>query len=309
VGLFSRTNSVNPVGDPVPVPLYKFLSLMDPDPDREVVMKLSDTSTLGAARLLALASLLLAFGAIGFEAAVAQRLVSPNFAGEQQPSVSSPSASTGSAILTPELTADLLAAHLHYSDAISAYKRITPQTPAIYNKMGMAYQHLSLYNEARYNYDRAIKLDRKYAPAYNNLGTIEYHNKDLRHAERLYRKSIKLEPKSAPFWSNLGAAYLAEKKYRDGAEAYQRAFILNTDIFQDVALNGIHEASSSEDMAKMYLCFAGIYAQAGLKTEALNYLRKALLEGFHDRQAIQQDQQFAALHGDPAFEQLLARQR
>ena len=271
-------------------------------------MKLSNASAIRAARYLALASLLLALGAAGLQAALAQRLVSFGSTDQQQPSASNATSTTGLPVITPELNADLMIAHQRYEEAISAYKKITPQTANIYNKIGMAYQHLSLFPEARYYYDRAMKMDRKYAPAYNNLGTIDYHDKDMKHAERLYRKSIKLNPKTASFWSNLGAAYLADKKYRDGAEAYQRAFVLDTDIFQEIALNGIHETASGEDMAKMYLCFAGIYAQAGLKAEAVDYLRKALREGFHDRQALQQDQQFAALHGDPAFEQLLSRQ-
>ena len=270
-------------------------------------MKSSNPPAIRVARYLALASLLLALGAVGLQAALAQRLVSFSPADQQQPSASNATSTTDLPVMTPELNADLMVAHQHYDDAISAYKKITPQTADIYNKIGMAYQHLFLYNDARYSYDRAVKMDRKFAPAYNNIGTIEYHNKDNRHAERLYRKSIKINPKTPAFWSNLGAAYLAEKKYRDGAEAYQRAFILDTNIFQNIALNGIHETASGEDMAKIYLCFAGIYAQAGLKAEAVDYLRKALLEGFHDRQALQQDQQFATLHGDPAFEQLLAR--
>ena len=272
-------------------------------------MKSSNASTIRIARWCALASLLLAFSAAGSNRAMAQRLVGFGLADRQQPTASNSIANTDLPVMTPELSADLLVAHQQYESAISAYKKLAPQTASINNKIGMAYQHLSLFPDARYYYGRAMKMDRKYAPAYNNLGTIDYHDKDMKHAERLYRKSIKLNPKTASFWSNLGAAYLADKKYRDGAEAYQRAFVLDTDIFQEIALNGMHEFTSSEDMAKMYLCFAGIFAQAGQKAEAVDYLRKALLEGFHDRQALQQDQQFAALHGDPAFEQLLSSQR
>lgn len=256
---------------------------------------------------VALTGLLLAICTIGSHVATAQRLLSVVSTDRQQPSSAS-TAKDELPVLTPEVDADLLAAHKRYEDAIIAYKNLTPQTAAIYNKIGMAYQRLAMYSDARYYYTRAMKMDRKFAAPYNNLGTIEYHEKDNKHAERLYRRSIKLSPSTAAFWSNLGAVYLAEKKYHDGAEAYQRAFMLDSSIFDDIALNGLHEFSSNEDMAKMYLCFAGIYAQAGLKAEAVDYLRKALLEGFHDRQSVQQDQQFASLHGDPAFEQLFPTQ-
>ncbi len=267
----------------------------------------SSPSTLRLARWIALAGLLLTCCTASSQVTTSQRLLNFVATDHQQPS----SASTPNdalPVMTPELNADLLVARQHYDQAITAYKKLTPQTAEIYNKIGMAYQHLQMNADARFYYGRAIKLDRKYAPAYNNLGTIEYHDKNLRHAERLYRKAIKLNPKTAQFWSNLGAADLASKKYRDGAEAYQRAFMLDSTIFDEIALNGLHEVTSDEDMAKMYLCFAGIYAQAGQKAEAVDYLRKALLLGFHDRQALQQDQQFASLHGDPAFDQLFPTQ-
>jgi tetratricopeptide (TPR) repeat protein len=278
----------------------------DPGTDQEVVMKSPTASTLRPALWIALAAFLVAITAAHSNVASAQQLISYGHINNQEPP--KPAASADLPVMTPELDADLLAARQHYPEAIAAYKKLTPQTAEIYNKIGMSYQRLSMNADARYFYDRAMRLDRKFAPAYNNVGTIEYHEKDNKHAERLYHRSIKLDPKVASYWTNLGAAYLAEKRYRDGAEAYQHAFTLDTGIFQDIALNGIHEFTSSEDMAKMYLCFAGVYAQAGLKDQAVEYLRKALLEGFHDKHGLQQDQQFASLHGDPAFEKLLGNQ-
>ncbi len=270
-------------------------------------MKSSNASTRRIVNASIAAALLLAFCTLASSRAAAQRLLSVVSTDHQQPSTAANS-STEPQVMTPELYADLFAARQHYDEAIAAYRRL-PENAQIDNKIGMAYQRLHMIAAARSYYGRAIKLDRKYAPAYNNLGTIEYHDKDLRHAERLYRRAIKLEPKTAQYWSNLGAAYLARQKYHDGAEAYQRAFVLDPDIFQEIALNGLREATSSEEMAKMYLVFAGIFAQAGLKTEALDYLRKAFLEGVHDKNAVQQDQQFASLHGDPAFEQLFPQHR
>jgi tetratricopeptide (TPR) repeat protein len=273
-------------------------------------MKSPNASTLHPARWITLAAVVLAFTVARPNAATAQQLISYGHLNTHNNNQEPPKPATSAdlPVMTPELDADLMVAHQHYSDAIAAYKKLTPQTAEIYNKIGMAYQRLSANTDARYYYARAMRLDRKFAPAYNNLGTLEYHEKDNKHAERLYHHSIKLDPKVAAYWTNLGAVYLAQKKYRDGAEAYQHAFSLDSDIFQDIALNGIHEFTSSEDMAKMYLCFAGVYAQAGLKDQAVEYLRKALLEGFHDKQVLAQDQQFASLHGDPAFEKLVGNQ-
>ena len=42
-----------------------------------------------------------------------------------------------------------------------------------------------------------------------------------------------------------------------------------------------------------------------MKAQAILYLRKAINEGFKDRQQLQQDQQLATLHGNPEFEALV----
>jgi len=217
-----------------------------------------------------------------------------------------PTAGSQSAVITPELLADMMVVHGRYEDAIDAYRKIRPQTAEIYNKIGIAYQRMARDEDAISNYGQATRLDRKFAAPYNNLGTVYFHQRDNKKAQRLYRKSIKLDAATAPFWSNLGAVYMAEKKYSDGAEAYEKAFLLDPDIFEDIALNGIQQFESPEELAKMYLTFAEIYAHAGMKTEALLYLHKALEQGFKDTQKLQQDQQLATLRGTPEFDKLVA---
>ena len=72
-----------------------------------------------------------------------------------------------------------------------------------------------------------------------------------------------MDAATAPFWSNLGAVYMAEHQYSNGAEAYEKAFLLDPDIFQEIALNGIAQNESPAELAKIYLTFAEIYAHAG----------------------------------------------
>jgi tetratricopeptide (TPR) repeat protein len=274
--------------------------------DWEVVMK---STTMEWVRWTGMAGLVLACGMLA-GGAVAQTQNTLNFGhtlGGQTDQQPSPSASSAELpVVTPELRADMLVAHGQYKEAIEAYRKIQPQTAELYNKIGIAYQHLAMDQAAMENYDRAFHMDHKLAAAYNNLGTVYYHENDNKRAKRLYKKSIKLDAQTAPFWSNLGAVYLAQKQYSDGAEAYERAFTLDPNIFQEIALNGFRQDESPQELAKMYLCFAEIYAHAGMKTEAIDYLRKALHEGFKDTQKLQQDQQFASLRGTPEFEQLVS---
>ncbi len=263
------------------------------------------STTLNIARWIGLAGLIGAFCAAGSMGALAQGYNMVSFGHVDQ---QSPSSATNAdlPIITPELRADMLAVRGHYRDAIDAYGKIEPQTAELLNKIGIAYQRMGMDSEAIAFYDRAARMDHKYAAVYNNLGTVYFRQDDNKRAKRFYKKSIRLDAQMAPFWSNLGAVYLAQKKYSDGAEAYEKAFNLDPDIFQELELNGLHKNESPEDLAKMYICFAEIYAHAGMKTEAIVYLQKALLEGFSDKQKLVQDQQLATLRGTPEFEHMVS---
>lgn len=256
----------------------------------------------GFVRWTGVASLVFACAAVASVSAVAQTQNSLNFRHVDQ---QSPSASSGTTVATPELQADILAVHGRYAEAIDAYRRIEPQTAQIYNKIGIAYQRMAMDEDAIANYSRATRLDRKFAAPYNNLGTVYFRQNDNKKAQQLYKKSIKLDAATAPFWSNLGAVYMAERKYSDGAEAYEKAFLINPDIFQEIALNGLQHNESPQELAKMYLTFAEIYAHAGMKTEAILYVHKALDEGLQGREKLQDDQQLATLHGTPEFDAIV----
>lgn len=234
--------------------------------------------------------------------AMAQTHNTLNFGHVDQQSPSSANAEP--AVVTPELMADMMVVHGHYAEAIEAYRKIRPQNAQIYNKIGIAYQRMAKDEEAIENYAQATRLDHKFAAPYNNLGTVYFHENDNKRAQQLYKKSIKLDAATAPFWSNLGAVYMAERRYSDGAEAYEKAYLLDPDIFQEIALNGIAQNESPAELAKIYLTFAEIFAHAGKTTQAIYYLHKAIDEGFRDRQQLQQDQQLATLRGNAEFDAL-----
>jgi tetratricopeptide (TPR) repeat protein len=260
------------------------------------------TPVMYCARWARLSVALLLFSGIGSHSAVAEDTFAAGHASQQtSTSVSPPQMPQ----LSPETLADLLAVHQKYLEAITAYQNLNPKTAKIYNKIGAAYEHLLMDDDAKAGFEHALKMDKKFAEAYNNLGTVYYHEKDYGKAERLYKKAINLKNTDAAVYSNLGALYLARNKFQDGAEAYQRAFILDSNIFQEVAEAGIPNSASMADLANMNFCFAKIYAQAGMNNLAIEYLRKAIMEGFHDKAGLQQDQEFAGLHGMPEFQKLI----
>lgn len=262
------------------------------------------STTMRFVRWTAVVGLVCACGFVASRGAMAQTQSTLRF-GHSDQQVTPYAGSTAAPVITPELRADMLVVHGRYAEAIDAYRKIRPQTAELYNKIGIAYQRMAKDDEAIANYGQATRMDRKFAAPYNNLGTVYFHENDNKRATKLYKKSIKLNAATAPFWSNLGAVYMVERKYSDGAEAYEKAFLLDPDIFEEIALNGIQQFESPQELAKIYLTFAEIYAHAGMKVEAMVYLHKALQEGFTNRQQLQQDQQLATLRGTPEFDQLV----
>ena len=260
------------------------------------------------ARSTVLPILLLAFVANGARATVDGGATTTRDASQQIAKPISASDLSGNTLVTPEVEADLLVIHHKYLNAIAVYKQITPQTARIEDKIGVAYEHMFMDQDAKAYFDRALKTDRKFAQAYNNLGTIAYHEKNYKRAERFYKRAIRLDANNASVYGNLGTLYVARKQFRNAAESYQRAYMINPGIFQEIAENGIEESSSVEDLQAMNYCFAQIFAQAGRNDLAVLYLEKAISEGFHDKAKLHQDTQFAGLRGTPEFERLLSSQ-
>jgi len=268
-------------------------------------MKIHKIHAMQFARWAGVSLLFLGLGITESRAGTAHRMLAAEDASQQQTQISKPAPAPEFPQLSAEAAADLLVAHHRYLAAITAYDKIEPVTARILDKKGIAYEHMFMDADAKNSFQRAMKLDNKFAPIYNNLGTIYYHERDYKRAERYYKRAIHLDGKAASFYGNLGTLYVARKKFHDAAEAYQRAFMIDSNVFQDIAENGIAESDSVQDLQAMNYCFAQIYAQAGMNDLAIRYLQKAVSQGFHDKNRLEQDQQFAGLRAMPEFQNLL----
>ena len=208
--------------------------------------------------------------------------------------------------LSPEMRGDLFMIHHQYLDAIDAYRKAPRDSAVVWNKLGIAYHHMFAFDQAKIDYEQALHLNPRYGEALNNLAAVYYAEKDYKRAEKLYRRALRLMPNSATAYNNLGTAYFADGKTKQGAEAYRTAFSLDPQVFSGDPLQTISEASSSEERARVDYCLAELYAQAGMKDKAIEYLRKALDAGFNDSKRLMQDQEFASIRKTPEFEQLVA---
>jgi tetratricopeptide (TPR) repeat protein len=217
----------------------------------------------------------------------------------------SPVPASSQHILPPETRGDLLMAQGQYVAAIKVYRQVPGNSAIVSNKIGMAWQHLFAVDEAKLNYERALRLKPNYPEAINNLGTIYYAKKNYKKAIKLYRRSLKLMPRSATVYNNLGAAYFAQGKLRQGTTAYQKAFAINPAVFSSSSFEGIPELGSTGQQALQNYCLAELFARAGDTDHAIEYLRKALAEGFSDRKRVMRDNDFASLRKTAAFAQLM----
>jgi len=210
--------------------------------------------------------------------------------------------------VSAEQRGDILLARQQYLAAIDAYRQ-APVTAETLNKLGIAYHHLFALDEARKDYQRALLIRPNYPEAINNLGAADFIEGRYKDAIKLYRRALKLMPHSAVIAANLGTAYFARGKYTDGLEAYQDAFRLDPNVFDSDATTLVQGPTDSRDRARQDYCLAELFAEAGDQTRAIEYLRKALNDGFHDTNRLMQDSDFAKLRTTAQFAQLMAEQK
>jgi tetratricopeptide (TPR) repeat protein len=209
--------------------------------------------------------------------------------------------------LSPEERGDLFMARKMYRDAIDAYTQGSKDSPVLWNKTGIAWHQLGQLDRARAYYEHAMKLNPRYSEAQNNIGTVYYAQKSFRRAISAYRKAIAINPDSASFHKNLGTAYFARKQDTLAMAEYRQAIGLDPNVFENRSLFGVVlEESNVEDRARYHYSLAKLYASGSRADLALQYLRKALEEGFRDKKKIEEAPEFQAMRDMPEFKELLA---
>lgn len=211
--------------------------------------------------------------------------------------------------LPPEARGDLYLARGDYVLAIEAYRE-APPTAVVWDKMGVAWHHLDAIREARHDYQRALLIRPNYPEAINNLGATYFAQHNYKKAIRLYEHALRLMPGSAVIAANLGTAYFARGKFRQGLDAYRQAFQIDPEIFDAAdSLSNVPGNTDRAYRAHEDYCLAELFAQAGIEKQAIEYLTRALNEGFEDRREIMQSSVFAQLRKTQEFAQLMAAQK
>jgi tetratricopeptide (TPR) repeat protein len=209
-----------------------------------------------------------------------------------------------------EARGDSLRGEKAYLDSLDYYQAALKKKPNdqhLYNKCGMAEIGLRRFPEARKSFERAIRADKTYADGHNNLGVIYYIDKKYGKAIKEYYRAIKLSPDSASFYNNLGGAFFAQKEYEKATLAYQQALTLDPDVLERSSQTGVAaQMSSPDDRAKFSYVVAKLFARQGNTDRSLEYLRRAMEEGYKGIDQVYKDEEFAGLRKDPRFTQLMA---
>ncbi len=209
-----------------------------------------------------------------------------------------------------ETKGDELRAEKRFLDSIDYYDAALAKkpTPLLWNKEGMAYLMLQHPANAAKCFDHAIKLDKQAPEGYNNRGYVEQMEKKYDKAIKYYAKAVKLRSDDAVFHYNMAASYFGEHQYSEAAREYRAAFTLDPNIFERVSRMGIMaQATSPEDRAAFSFMVAKMYAQAGDFDRSLEYLRKAMENGYKHINEVYTDREFATLRTDKRFEELMAQ--
>ncbi len=209
--------------------------------------------------------------------------------------------------LPPMRRGDILMARKMYREAIESYSEAIRDVAVMYNKIGIAYHQLMDFDYALEYYEKALEVDPSYAEAINNIGTVYYAQKRHKKAIKCYQEALEHAPYSASIYSNLGTAHFARKKYDEAFAAYQKALELDPQVFEhrNTAGSLLQERSVAE-RAKFHFYLAKTYAKAGMVDQALIYIRRALEEGFDDRERFYRDKEFEVLQENEEFQQLMA---
>jgi len=209
-----------------------------------------------------------------------------------------------------ESRADIMRAEKLYLDALDYYRAAIAKdrnSARLLNKIGITELMMQRYHEARKSFEQSIKTDRTLADAHNNLGVVFYEERKYSPAVKEYHRAIAIDDGSASYFSNLGAALFSKKQYQEAAIAYGRAVQLDPDVFVRTSRAGVQaQLPSPEDRARYDYTVAKLYAKMGYADRSLEYLRKAIEDGYKDFKNVYKDAEFAELRKDRRFTELMA---
>jgi len=146
--------------------------------------------------------------------------------------------------------------------AIDAYEKAmgTPgisRTAPMMHTLGLLYQKVGRYNDARDTYLEAMEIDSTYAPALKDLGDLLFQAKQYDRAARVYLRYVLIERGDVEALLNLAVACTNSGRYGQAVEAAKTALEFDssrTDVKFTLARAGIHtrDPGTQAEAARMF---------------------------------------------------------
>jgi Tfp pilus assembly protein PilF len=201
-----------------------------------------------------------------------------------------------------EKAADAYRAQKDYQHAIEYFRealRKDKNNAVLYNKIGMAELKSGDLRGARWDFEKAAKLNKKYPEALNNLGVVYYAESNWNQAAKYCKRAVALEETRATFHLNLGTVWFSQKKMDRAMAEYRRALELDPQVLLQSSRTGITaQVASPEERANFYYLLAKIQAQRGDVDECLVCLKKAKENGHRSLANVYKDETFKPLWTD-----------
>jgi tetratricopeptide (TPR) repeat protein len=108
--------------------------------------------------------------------------------------------------------------------------RVDPGSPALHNELGALLFERSFPKDARYEFERALKLDKKFYPARYNLALAELAAGNIGKAERQLKKLLDQKPGHPEGHFTLGLLYEQRGRRAAAIDHYARAYSINREL-------------------------------------------------------------------------------
>jgi len=178
--------------------------------------------------------------------------------------------------------------------------RLNPNNENIFNRLGIIYAQLNLYDQSRAAFQRAIEINPKFPYAYNNLGSVFFLQRNLRKSEKYFRKAASLKENEASFHVNLGSLYIETKKSNKAMAEWHKAVTLDPEALTKSSAVSLVGSGRSSPMERSFYV-ARLFASAGNVESAIESLKQAIGNGFTNIKAIETLPDFNPVRRDERF--------
>lgn len=96
----------------------------------------------------------------------------------------------------------------------------------VYLNRGMAYLHLTEFDLAEKDFQKAIELKPGFATAYHSLGMLKYETKEYEKAVEYFSKAIEIDESNAITYYNMGMSYFRLEDYDNACFCFNKSCML-----------------------------------------------------------------------------------